>query len=376
MIFIPLPFVVSLLLVILLMQMVRRSEADPRDNIGFMLLMAAYALQSVLIGIRWGYDTRIVMPFLSVLAALIAPLAWLAFSGLTKERSEHRLARLWPHLLPACLVALLLIFWREPVGPAIILVFLSYGLALLWLALAGPDILVESRLDGVLRSYRSLWVTAVAILASPVTDIIISLDMQWTGGAHSGAVIAGGNVLALLLLGGAAAVASEAAAPDEDDEDADGAHAQATPRATSEDSAIAAAVDALMRSKELYKDVDLNLGRIARRLGLPARHVSSAINRIHGSSVSQYVNNHRIDEARRLLATTDEPITRIMFDAGFLSKSNFNREFLRITGLSPKAWRLEHQPPGGAVSVMSNGEKLTGRGAAQSPASSRSAMRL
>ncbi|QND57234.1 helix-turn-helix domain-containing protein [Mesorhizobium huakuii] len=350
MIFIPLPFVVSLLLVILLIQMIRRNEADLRENIAFMLLMAVYALQSVLIGIRWGYDARVVMPFLSVMATLIAPLAWIAFSSLTKERSEHRLARLWPHLLPAWLVALLLIFWREPVGPVIILVFLSYGLALLWLALAGPDILVESRLDGVLRSYRSLWVTALAILVSPITDIIISFDLQWTGGAHSGAVIAGGNVLALLLLGGAAAVASEAAASDEDEEDRPQVE---TPQATSEDSAIAAAVDALMRSKELYKDVDLNLGRIARRLGLPARQVSSAINRIHGSSVSQYVNNQRIDEARRLLAATDEPITRIMFDAGFLSKSNFNREFLRITGLSPKAWRLEHQPPGGAMSATS-----------------------
>ncbi|GLQ80708.1 AraC family transcriptional regulator [Mesorhizobium huakuii] len=356
MIFIPLPFVVSLLLVILLIQMIRRSETDLRENISFMLLMAVYALQSVLIGIRWGYDARVVMPVLSVLAALIAPLAWITFSGLTKERSARRLTRLWPHLLPACLVALLLIFWREPVGPVIILVFLSYGVALLWLALAGPDILVESRLDGVLRSYRSLWVTALAILASPITDIIISLDMQWTGGVHSGAVIAGGNVLALLLLGGAAAVASEAAAPDEDEEKDEGPRAQTMPRATSEESAIAAAVDALMREKELYKDVDLNLGRIARRLGLPARQVSSAINRIHGSSVSQYVNNQRIDEARRLLATTDEPITRIMFDAGFLSKSNFNREFLRITGLSPKAWRLEHQPPGSAVSARSNQE--------------------
>ena len=153
-----------------------------REHISFMLLMAAYALQSVLIGIRWGYDVRAIMPILSVLATLIAPLAWIAFSGPTKERSEHRLARLWPHLLPACLVALLLIFWREPVGPAIILVFLSYGLALLWLALAGPDVLVDPRLDGVLRSYRSLWVTALAILASPITDIIISFDMQWTGG--------------------------------------------------------------------------------------------------------------------------------------------------------------------------------------------------
>ncbi|MER8506059.1 AraC family transcriptional regulator [Mesorhizobium sp. M0220] len=356
MIFIPLPFVVALLLVILLVQMVRRNEADLRENIAFMLLIAAYALQSVLIGIRWGYDVRAIMPFQSVLATLIAPLAWIAFSGLTKEPSAHRLASLWPHLLPACLVVLLLIFWREPVGPVIILVFLSYGAALLWLALAGPDVLVESRLDGVLRSYRSLLVTALAILASPVTDIIISFDLEWTGGTHSGAVIAAANVLALMLLGSAAAVASETAASDE--EEVDVSHAQTTPRVTSEDSAVAAAVDALMTSKYLYKDVDLNLGRIARRLGLPARQVSSAVNRVHGSSVSQYVNGRRIDEARRLLAATDEPITRIMLDAGFLSKSNFNREFLRITGLSPKAWRRKYRPPKGTMPAIS----LPGKG--------------
>jgi AraC-like DNA-binding protein len=46
-----------------------------------------------------------------------------------------------------------------------------------------------------------------------------------------------------------------------------------------------------------------------------------------------------VREACRSLADTDEPITRIMFDAGFQTKSNFNREFLRVTGMSPKAWR-------------------------------------
>ncbi|ESY30268.1 AraC family transcriptional regulator [Mesorhizobium sp. LNJC391B00] len=160
--------------------------------------------------------------------------------------------------------------------------------------------------------------------------------------------------------------------------DADAVTEQATPRATSEDSAVAAAVDALMRSKELYRDVDLNLGRIARRLGLPARQVSSTVNRIHGSSVSQYVNDQRIGEACRLLAASDEPITRIMFDAGFLSKSNVNREFLRVTGLSPKAWRLEHR----TVEAKSRGhavarrDKMKAGDTGQAPTNSRSAMRL
>ncbi|WP_455854408.1 helix-turn-helix domain-containing protein [Ensifer canadensis] len=104
-------------------------------------------------------------------------------------------------------------------------------------------------------------------------------------------------------------------------------------------------VDELMRRKALYKDLELNLSRIARKLGVPARRISNAINRIHGISVSQYVNNYRVEEACRLLSATDEAITQIAFEAGFLTKSNFNREFLRVTGQSPSSWREEQRVP-------------------------------
>jgi AraC-like DNA-binding protein len=42
-----------------------------------------------------------------------------------------------------------------------------------------------------------------------------------------------------------------------------------------------------------------------------------------------------------MLVETGAPVTRILFDAGFQTKSNFNREFLRITGMSPSAWRKQ-----------------------------------
>lgn len=32
-------------------------------------------------------------------------------------------------------------------------------------------------------------------------------------------------------------------------------------------------------------------------------------------------------------------VIRVMLESGFLTKSNFNREFLRVTGTSPTAWR-------------------------------------
>lgn len=236
-------------------------------------------------------------------------------------------------------------------GLAILVTFLGYGAALLWLAREGPDALVSSRLDGTIQSYRSLQITGIALIASAIIDVVINLDLVWNGGIYSGRVIALGNIVALVILGSAASVTSlnEGSGEMPDDDPAE------RPRpATEEDSSIAAAVDRLMQTKKLYKDTELNLGRLARKLNMPARTVSLAINRIHRMSVSQYVNDYRIREACHLLASTDTPVTRVMFDAGFLSKSNFNREFLRVTGQNPTAWRRAGDTIGDGSSDISS----------------------
>ncbi|QPO13779.1 helix-turn-helix transcriptional regulator [Thalassospira sp. A40-3] len=106
-----------------------------------------------------------------------------------------------------------------------------------------------------------------------------------------------------------------------------------------EDDAILAAIDDVMRAQHLYRDPDLTLDRLARRVVIPARQISGAINRRFGRNVSQVVNEYRVAEAQMLLRTTDKPVTEIMFDCGFQTKSNFNREFGRVTGMGPRAYR-------------------------------------
>ncbi len=340
MIFVPLPFVVALLLVILLVRMVRQNDWAEQAKRPFLLLIGAYTLQSIIIGIRWGYDVLDILPVQPVVAALIAALAWISFRNLAAER-QTSLLRFWPHILPSLLIVALLIFWRDPVGPAVTATFVGYGAALLWLARSGPDALVSSRLDGALLSYRSLVITGLALIASSIADIAISLDLEQSGGVHAGAIVAVGNVITLLILGTAASIASGsqslAAQPSE---------VAAPPAPSEEDDAIARALESLMQSRQIYRDADLNLGRIARKLNLPARRVSMAVNRVHGMSVSQYVNDYRIRAACDALTNTDEPVTRLMFDCGFISKSNFNREFLRVAGTSPTEFRRRsnHKP--------------------------------
>jgi AraC-like DNA-binding protein len=98
-------------------------------------------------------------------------------------------------------------------------------------------------------------------------------------------------------------------------------------------------IDHLLAEEQLARDENLTLSRLARRAGVPARQISGAVNRLARKNVSQYTNDFRIAEACRLLRETDMSVTAAMFESGFQTKSNFNREFRRVTSLGPASWR-------------------------------------
>ncbi len=91
-----------------------------------------------------------------------------------------------------------------------------------------------------------------------------------------------------------------------------------------------------------YLDADLTLGRLSRKLGIPAKPLSSTINRMTGGNVSRFINEARIRTAQQAILDGDS-ITDAMLSSGFNTKSNFNREFRRIVGESPSAWLRKEQ---------------------------------
>ncbi|WP_254701428.1 helix-turn-helix domain-containing protein [Neorhizobium galegae] len=120
---------------------------------------------------------------------------------------------------------------------------------------------------------------------------------------------------------------------------------------TEEDKIALSRIEAALEEGELYRSEDLSLAKLSRKARLPAREVSAAINRVTGLNVSQFVNDRRIAEACRLLRETERTVIQVMLDVGFSTKSNFNREFRRVTGMSPKQWRAEARAAqdGGAI---------------------------
>ncbi len=83
----------------------------------------------------------------------------------------------------------------------------------------------------------------------------------------------------------------------------------------------------------------ITLARLSRKLGIRAKQISSAVNLVRQQSIPRVINEYRITHARQALLNTDESITQILMNAGFQTKSNFNREFQRITGLTPSQFR-------------------------------------
>ena len=72
-------------------------------------------------------------------------------------------------------------------------------------------------------------------------------------------------------------------------------------------------------------------------MGVPAKALSAAVNRVRGENISRVVNRWRVEHAAGML-TGGASVTEAMLGSGFNTKSNFNREFLRVMGQAPTAW--------------------------------------
>jgi AraC-like DNA-binding protein len=190
-------------------------------------------------------------------------------------------------------------------------------------------------------------IVGAALVVSAAVDGLVVLDHLLDGGRRTGLIVAIGSSSTLLLLG----IASLSHHLDSDrraeeaGEEVPAPAAVVDPVAEDRDAAVLDRLDRLMADRRPHLDPDLSLARLARMLGLPAKQLSAAVNRARGENVSRYVNRHRVDHACRLL---DEgaSVTGAMLDSGFATKSNFNREFLRVTGRAPSAWRSSRQGSG------------------------------
>lgn len=97
-----------------------------------------------------------------------------------------------------------------------------------------------------------------------------------------------------------------------------------------------------LMSEKVYCDEDLTLEQLAEMCGLKKGQLSEFFFRKHQIGFYKYINQYRIEEAKKQLThNPSRSILSIADSVGFNSKSTFNRVFLEFVGKTPRDYR-EH----------------------------------
>ncbi len=332
---IPLSFVLAATLGFFLVNEIRRRDEPNRSPLFIVFLMIVIG-QSILIGLRFGYGMEWLGRIQPCLSALIAPLAYLSFKNPDFDRT--RPLSLAIHALPLVFAVFTTLFARNFIDLSQGMFTLIYAVGLIILGRKGVVGISWSNLSWADNLLRTLWLTVCLLLLSGLTDLLIAKDFWYSGGAHTAQLAGKAISIGILCIWGAAVCVyllmrhtqRRNLNEFENKHERDLEHAKVLNK-----------LEDLMSEQKVYLNPNLNLNHIARKTGIPARQVSIAVNKKSGQSVSQYVNNLRLQHASELLLKSDMPITWVMLETGFNTKSNFNRAFKVFSGMSPSAWRKQ-----------------------------------
>lgn len=101
--------------------------------------------------------------------------------------------------------------------------------------------------------------------------------------------------------------------------------------------------DSLVRQAEAWLSKHLRepnaVAAVVSAIGVPERTLKRRFKAATGSTIIAYIQNLRIEEAKRLLETTDEPFEEISTTVGYENPAFFRRLFRRYTGLTPGQYR-------------------------------------
>ncbi len=108
-----------------------------------------------------------------------------------------------------------------------------------------------------------------------------------------------------------------------------------------------ALIDSAISERQLHLEGQINLERFAEYVSIRPRELSYILNTVYKVNFFEFINNHRVEEAKRLLSSpedSNDSMLNILYRAGFNSQSAFHRFFKRMTGLTPSEYKKLHAP--------------------------------
>ncbi|GAB3479321.1 helix-turn-helix domain-containing protein [Marinomonas epiphytica] len=344
---IPIPFVVSFLLGLLAITLHVRFGRQTKLACGFIILCAA---STCMVGLRWTFDISLFKFSQPVLASIIPIAAWYAFAYLGQNTKQLP----WWHYLVPCYISISAINQASlplPLDEILSLAYCLYGLALIR----------QSRLESTLQNValghwvevkKAKKVAGGLLLFSAIVDTLMSIDFAINQGTFSPYILTAAHLILLPALSFAVVIlcihtpqGENQAPPIELDKEDSGTLPPNQGLTQEKAEQISALLHDRLKKDTLYLDPELTLSKLSRKLTIPAKHISMAINQTQGKNISSFINEYRIEDAKKALRETQTPITQILLSSGFQTKSNFNREFLRVTGTTPSAYRKQTCTP-------------------------------
>ena len=106
-------------------------------------------------------------------------------------------------------------------------------------------------------------------------------------------------------------------------------------------SEIISVIKEKLEKDKLYLDQDLSITTFSSKIDISSKLVSRAINTELKINFHKFINQYRVNEFKKRLATENSNNLTLLahaFDSGFSSKSTFNDIFKKLTKLTPKEY--------------------------------------
>jgi AraC-like DNA-binding protein len=102
-----------------------------------------------------------------------------------------------------------------------------------------------------------------------------------------------------------------------------------------------------MNETKPYLKEDCTIQAVSDKIGIPVHHLSNILNQRFQRNFPEFINEQRINEAKRLLSSKNlgkVTLEAIGSECGFGSKSSFNKAFKKYTNLTPSEFRQGLRP--------------------------------
>lgn len=109
-----------------------------------------------------------------------------------------------------------------------------------------------------------------------------------------------------------------------------------------QNSAFKARLENYMNTEQVFLNPSLTIFDLAKGMNIPSLELSLFLNKELNRNFFDYINEYRIEKAKKLLSSTERKnhtILEILYEVGFNSKSSFNTAFKKFTKQTPTQYR-------------------------------------